>query len=765
MVTRLVQPPDFKAGQLTFEPIPTFTYDGSLAKELKQGSLTEKDALRMLDTMLAIRAFEEMILRLRSQAYPALEGYAYRGPTHLSIGQEAASTGACFALASDDYITSTHRGHGDCVAKGCAVIYSKSEADLRSQYGIEEEGLSREELEERALEQHIFRTIAELFGKADGYCKGRGGGMHIADFASGNLGANAIVGGSAGIATGAGYSIRYRQSGQVCLCIAGDGAYNNGVVMESLNMANMAQFTNELAETKFGVPVVYMVLNNLYGMTGKQRGEVSGLDYLARRAAGFALDNMHAEVVNGMSVLATYDGIARAAKLALEGQGPVMREVITYRYYGHSLSDPRNEYRVREEEEHWKPLDPIATFSAALVEEKILSEDDIKAVKAKAEARNERAAVAAAASPDPDESEVCQYVFTEIPETLPAEAAKPRQKGQIERPKRDKNGTILMKEAINEALAEEMARDNRVITYGEDIADYGGAFKVTKGLLATFGRDRVFNASISEAAICGSAVGAAMTGLRPVVELMYSDFEFQAGDQIFNQAAKWSYMSGGALCVPLVVRTSAGAGKGYGGQHSQSLESHSAHTPGILVAVPSGPYEAKGLLKTAIRANDPVMFVESQELYNMRAEVPEDDYTIPFGQAAIKREGKDLTVVSYGFTLWEVIKAADALERETGLSVEVIDPQTLIPLDLETILDSVRKTGKVMVISQAVKVGSYTAEIASEIESAVFDYLDAPIVRMGAEFAISPQSHVLEHAYLPYEEDILKGMKGLLNVG
>ena len=762
MVTRLVQAPNFKKTELSFQPIPAFQYEGSLAEELKSGRVTEQVAQQMLETMFAIRAFEEMILKLRSQAYPALEGFQYRGPTHLSIGQEAVPTGACFALGQEDLITSTHRGHGDAIAKGCVSIFGKSDDKLREQIGDTRPDTSRADLESAAIEDHAFRTIAELFGKEAGYCKGRGGGMHIADFGSGNLGANAIVGGSVGIATGAGYSIRYRQTGQVVLCFAGDGAYSNGVVLESLNMSSMAQFTNELAQTAFGIPVVYLILNNLYGMTGKQRGEVTGVDYLARRAAGFAMNNMHAEVVWGMNVLSVFDGIKRATELARTGQGPVLREVIAYRYHGHSLSDPRNEYRTREEEEAWKPYDPIDMLSQALIEERIMSQADVKALRGKAEARNERAAVRAAEAADPDASEVCRYVFTESQETaLPAEAAARRQEKEIERPKRQ-DGQLAMREAIREALMEEMARDNRVILYGEDVADYGGAFKVTKGLLDTFGRDRVFNSSISEASICGTAVGAAMTGLRPVVELMYSDFEFQAGDQICNQAAKWSYMSGGALNVPLVIRTSAGAGKGYGGQHSQSLESHSTHTPGLVVVVPSGPYEAKGLLKTAIRSNDPVMFVESQELYGMKAEVPEDDYTIPFGKAAVKRKGDDLTVVSYGFTLWEAMKAAAALEKETGKTAEVIDPQTLIPLDLETIVDSVKRTGKVLVVSQAVKTGSFTGEIACRIEEAVFDYLDAPIVRMGARDAISPQSHVLERAYLPYAEDILASMRKLV---
>jgi len=761
MVTRLVQPPDFKKTELSFQSIPAFQYEGSLANELKGRRITEKVAQQMLETMFAIRVFEEMILKLRSQAYPALEGFQYRGPTHLSIGQEAVPTGACFALGQKDLITSTHRGHGDAIAKGCVSIFGKSDEELRQQIGDGKSGMSRTDLESAAIEEHVFRTIAELFGKEAGYCKGRGGGMHIADFGSGNLGANAIVGGSVGIATGAAYSIRYRQTGQVALCFAGDGAYSNGVVLESLNMSSMAQFTNELAQTAFGVPIVYVILNNLYGMTGKQRGEVTGLDYLARRAAGFAMNNMHAEVVWGMDILSVFDAIKRATDLARTGQGPVLREVIAYRYHGHSLSDPRNEYRTREGEDAWKPYDPIEGHSQATVEEGIMSQADVKEMRAEIEARNERAAVRAAEAPDPDASEVCRYVFTEQETTMPADAAERRQEKEIERPKRQ-DGQLAMREAIREALMEEMARDNRVIVYGEDVADYGGAFKVTKGLLDMFGRDRVFNSSISEASICGTAVGAAMTGLRPVVELMYSDFEFQAGDQIYNQAAKWSYMSGGALNVPLVVRTSAGAGKGYGGQHSQSLESHSAHTPGLIVVVPSGPYEAKGLLKTAIRSNDPVMFVESQELYGMKAEVPEDDYTIPFGKAAVKRKGKDLTVVSYGFTLWEAMKAAAELEKETGKTAEVIDPQTLIPLDLETIVDSVKRTGKVLIVSQAVRTGSFTGEIACRIEEVVFDYLDAPIVRMGARDAISPQSYVLERAYLPYAEDILASMRELV---
>jgi 2-oxoisovalerate dehydrogenase E1 component len=351
---------------------------------------------------------------------------------------------------------------------------------------------------------------------------------------------------------------------------------------------------------------------------------------------------------------------------------------------------------------------------------------------------------------------VTRYVFTdtrcdEVPEefTKVATYADPP---VAER----KDGVITFKEAIREGLVEEMLRDNRVVFYGEDVADYGGAFKVTKGLLETFGRRRVFNTAISEAAIVGTAVGAAMTGLRPVVELMYSDFEFQAGDQLFNQAAKWHYMSGGQTTVPLVVRSSVGAGKGYGGQHSQALEGHACHTPGIYVICPSTPHDAKGLVKSAIRDDNPVLFVESQELYNIKGEVPEEDYLVPIGQAAVRREGKDVTIVAWAMIAHKMMEAGERLAAAHGIEAELIDLRSLIPLDLETVLASVRKTGRCVVACQACRTGNYTAEVASRIQLEAFDYLDAPVVRVGAADAISPQSEVLEKAYLPDVDDLVQ---------
>jgi len=766
MVLEIPALPNFTPTSLEFESIPAFKYDKSLEQEIKEGTLTKKDAIRLYEQMLCIRIFEEMILTVRMNAYEPIKGFEYRGPTHLSIGQEATAAGSCSAINLTDYITSTHRGHGESIAKGCMAICQRSDDQLRAVLGDDAaKANSREELEELALEQHLFRTIAELFGKDAGYCRGRGGGMHIADFSVGHLGANAIVGGSLGIAVGAGLSARYRGTDQVVLCFAGDGAYANGVCLEAMNLASMDQFSNELAKRPFGIPTIFLIVNNMYGMTGQQRGETSSIDYLARRAAGFCQHSMHAEVINGMDPLAVRDAILRAAQVAREGHGPVLREMITYRFQGHSLSDPRNEYRTREEEKAWRAIDPLVTFPQALVEAGVCTEEDLEKMKQKAEERHARAAVRAAESPEPHPDDVAKFLFSNrFDNEVPEENTKVELLSDEPVVKRDAKGRITFKEAIKEALYEEMKRDNRVVIYGEDVADYGGAFKVTKGLLELFGRDRIFNTSISEAGFVGMGVGAAMTNLRPVVELMYSDFEFQAGDQICNQAAKWCYMSGGQTSVPMVIRTSTGAGKGYGGQHSQSVESHSTHTPGLKVAVPSTPYDAKGMLKTAIRDGDPVMFVESQALYNDKAVVPEEEYLVPFGVADIRREGKDITIVAWGFMVKQALSAAEQLKELHGLETEVIDPRTLIPLDIETILRSVKKTGRLIVTSQSCTTGSYTGEVCSQVQRRAFDYLDAPIVRVGAVDAVSPQSYVLETAYLPNAEKVLEAAEKLCNV-
>ena len=747
--------PDFTPRTIDCGRIQAYRYKKSLKAELAAGTITKQEAVDLLEDMLTIREFEEMIVKLRSGAYAACQGFDYRGPTHVSVGQEAVAAGAVAGIAPDDYITSTHRGHGDSIAKGCIAVRAMDPARLKSRLPGTEL-TTRKELVAAALEDHVYKTIAELFGKEEGYCRGRGGGMHIADFTVGHLGANAIVGGGVPIATGAAMAARYMAEGKVVCCFAGDGAYANGVVLESLNWAAQGQFTNHLAKDKaFGLPIIFLVVNNHYGMTGRADDEVAGVDFLARRGAGFAENNMNAEVVNGMNVLAVREAVRRAAEGCRKGKGPYLIEMDTYRYFGHSLTDGRNEYRTREEEAAWKAQDAIEGFVRELTESKILSARKLDELRARGSERNARAAAKAAKAPDPDPADVIRYMYTDtraevVPEKC-REVKIVKEKPEFKRV----DGQLTYRDALKEALFEEMMRDNRVIFYGEDVADYGGAFKLTKGLLEAFGRQRVFNTPISEAAICGTAVGAAMVGLRPVAELMYMDFALMASDAIGNQAAKWHYMSGAKAEISLVIRASVGGGKGYGGQHSQTLESVFAHIPGLYVVYPSTPRDAKGLLKSAIRDNNPIMFVESQLLYTVKGDVPEGDYLIPIGVADVKREGKDLTIVTWGPAVQDALKAADILQAERKVSAEVIDIRSLVPLDLETILASVRKTGKCVVVSQCINTGSFTGEIAANIMAAAFDYLDAPVVRVGAKDGIAPQSHILEAVFLPTAKDIV----------
>jgi len=766
MVLSLDCMPVFTPTTLKAADIPVFTTVSSLAEELKAKTITKAEALSLYDQMSAVRALEEMIYQLRSGAYEPLKGtYEYQGPTHLSIGQEAASVGACSVLNWDDYITSTHRGHGDSMAKGYAAILAMTRVQMDERcryYAIKATASDDEGLRTELLADHIYRSICELFGKEHGYCKGRGGSMHIADFSLGHLGANAIVGGGTPIATGAAYASRYLQDGKVAVCFVGDGAFANGITLESLNMASMPQFENGLQGRKFGVPVIFAILNNLYAMTGQTHGELCDVPYLACRGLGFAQDAMRAEVVNGMDVLSVRKSMRQAVDDARKGQGPIIRELITYRYYGHSLSDPRKAYRRKEEEQAWRDIDPLITYGRQLVECGLATAADLAAMDARAFKRNAEQAVKAAVSPDPDSQALYQYLYaSSTSEQVPAAFAKGHTVGAVDKPKRDKDGLLTYKDAIKEAMIEEMLRDQRVLLYGEDLADYGGAFFVTAGMLETFGRERVFNSSISESAICGTAVGAAMAGLRPIVELMYFDFALQSSDQISNQAAKWHYMSGGARTVPLVIRASAGGGKGYGGQHSQSLESIFCHTPGLRIAIPSTPYDAKGLLKTAIRDDNPVLYVEGQLLYAVKGVVPEEEYTIPFGVAQIRRPGKHVTFVGWSYVVNEAVKAAEILEKQHGISLEVIDARTLVPFDYDTVITSVKKTGRLIVASQAVKVGSFTAEVADTVARRAFDHLDAPVERLGAAASISPQAKGMEKAYLVWAEDIVKTALGM----
>ena len=749
----IIAKPDFKHRKLSFGQVECFSYHKTLKDELAAG-MSKDDAILMYRMMLYIRAFETMIVKLRSGELVPFEGYKFSGATHLSIGQEGVAVGANSALRFDDYITSSHRGHGHSIAKEAYALKGWSKEQL-TQFT---QGISftskKKDLYEQAMEAHLYRTMAEFMGKEEGYCRGRGGGMHIADFNAGHLGANAIVGGSLPIAAGAGISALLQDMDRVTLCFFGDGACNNGVFGESLNMACMEQFKN-------GVPVIFLIENNQFGMSGRCFGEVNGIDFLARRGWAYKLNGMHAEVVNGMDGLAVRDAVSRAVDFCRKGDGPVLLEAMTYRYKGHSLSD-QNLYRSEEEIEAWMCEDALERMKMQLVQANVMGPEEVEKMQEEHFQQLEEITLAAARSPYPEPQTIYEGLYSDsTSEVVPAEYKTTVYNKDAIRSYRDNQGRMPQRRAIMEGLTEEMLRDKRVIVYGEDVAEYGGAFAVTAGLIEIFGRERVFNTAISEATICGSAVGMAMTGMRPVVELMYIDFILMSMDQIGNQAAKNKYMFGGKAKVPMVLRIAIGGGKGYAGQHSQSLEAIATQVPGLIVVAPSTAADAKGLIKTAIRDDNPVVFLEHQLLYGDRDPVPEGEHLVPLGKAAIQREGTDVTLISYSY-MAKIIRQAAELLAEKGISAEVIDLRSLVPLDVDALVSSVKKTNYAAVVCQAPHTGCYGEHVVNEIQKKAFDYLDGPVELIAAHDVPPPMAPTLEEEFMPNPQKVCDRVMAML---
>jgi len=676
--------------------------------------LTKEKAIDILRQMWEIRMFEDRVSDL-------LGRNIIKGASHLYAGQEAVAVGAISVLRDDDLITSAHRGHGHCHARGAAIAKT-----------------------EDAKQEHYNKMMAELCGRETGYCSGRGGSMHIADVEKGNLGATGIVGGNLPVATGAALALQMQETERVVLCFFGDGAAQTGNFHESLNMASL-----------WSLPVVFIVENNLYGMSVPLQNSAANVDIASR---AYAYD-MPGEAVDGMDPLAVREQVSRAVERARQGEGPSLIECQTYRWYGHSRSDPRA-YRTKEEEAAWKARDPILNFAAWLVQNKFATEKEIDALEEQVEDALDAATEFALASAMPPPEELENFVYAPFKWTK-SDYARERELRAV--CKRGGSGTrkILYAEALQEAAREEMLRDPSVFIMGEDIGLYGGAYGATRGLVDEFGLERVRDTPISEATIGGAAVGAAMAGMRPIAEIMYIDFTPLAMDQIANQGAKNRFMFGGKTIVPMVIRTEGGAGRSIAAHHSQSLEALWTHFPGIYVVMPSTPFDAKGLLKAAIRDDNPVMFIEHKMLYGLEGYVPEEDYVIPYGVADVKREGSDVTVVTYSRMVHRALDAADELAKE-GISVEVIDLRTLKPLDMETVAASVKKTGRVVGLTEAYKTGSFISELAIRIQEDVFDWLDAPVVRVAAADVPVPMAETLEDAAIPNVAAIIAGIRQVL---
>jgi pyruvate/2-oxoglutarate/acetoin dehydrogenase E1 component/TPP-dependent pyruvate/acetoin dehydrogenase alpha subunit len=667
---------------------------------IEEQALTKEELMTYLRQIMEIRALENNIATLLGKA-------VLKGASHLYAGQEAVAVGAVGALRDDDLVTSTHRGHGHAHAHGDKAAKTPE-----------------------TKQEHFNKMMAEVLGKSGGYCKGKGGSMHIADVEHGNLGATGIVGGNIPVAVGAALAQKLQGSDRVVLCFFGDGASNTGNFHEALNMASL-----------WDLPLVFVVENNQYAMSTPW-AKASKLPNIADRACAYGIPG---EVVDGMDALAVRGAVAKAAERARRGEGPTLIEAKTYRWYGHSHSDPRA-YRTREEEAEWKQRDPITVLREDMKVVGLLTDAEFEQLDAAVEDKLGKAMAYSEASPEPDPGELCTDVYAPSKFTQADVEAERRLRERVRNAPTMR--VISYAQALQEAMREEMLRDARVFIMGEDVGLYGGAYGATRGLSVEFGDWRVIDTPISEATIGGAAVGAAMAGMRPIAEIMYVDFTPLAMDQIANQGAKNRYMFGGKTTVPMVIRTEGGAGRAIAAHHSQSLESLWTHFPGIYVVMPSTPYDAKGLLKAAIRDDNPVMFIEHKMLYGTKGPVPEEEYLIPLGVADVKRVGKDITLVTYSRMVLRALEAAEILAKE-GIDVEVIDLRTLKPLDIETVVASVKKTGRLAGVTEAYENTSFINEVMIQVNDLAFDWLDAPMVRVAAANVPVPRAEVLEDLAIP----------------
>jgi pyruvate/2-oxoglutarate/acetoin dehydrogenase E1 component/TPP-dependent pyruvate/acetoin dehydrogenase alpha subunit len=681
---------------------------------IEEQELSREEVLGYLRQMMEIRALENQIAEFLGKA-------VLKGASHLYAGEEAVAVGAVGALSDNDLVTSTHRGHGHAHAHG-----DKFAKTLE------------------AKQEHYNKMMAEVMGRATGYCKGKGGSMHIADVQHGNLGATGIVGGNIGVATGAALAEKMKGSDKVVLCFFGDGASNEGSFHEALNMASI-----------WNLPVVFVCENNMYGMSVPW-ATVTKLPDTASRACAYGIPGV---VVDGMDALAVHGAVKTAVDRARKGEGPTLVECKTYRYFGHSHSDPRV-YRTKEEEAEWKKRDPINGLRDGLEAIGWLKEEEFDKMDEAVQDKLATAVKFAESSPEPLPDQLETDVFAPLKTTQTDIDTDKRLRAEM-REHPDKFKQISYAQALVDAMREEMKRDEHVFCLGEDIGLYGGAYGATRGLFQEFGKWRVLDTPISEAGIGGAAVGAAMAGMRPVAEIMYVDFTPLAMDQVANQGAKNRYMFGGHTSVPMVVRSEGGAGRAIAAHHSQSLESLWTHFPGIYVVMPSTPYDAKGLLKAAIRDDNPVMFIEHKMLYKEKGPVPEEEYIIPLGVADIKRPGKDITIVTYSRMVLRALEAAEALAKE-GIDVEVIDLRCLKPLDIDTIVTSVKKTGRLVGVTESYENTSFINEVMMQINELAFDYLDAPMVRVASANVPVPRSEVLEDLAIPNTKRVIEACRKVI---
>lgn len=688
----------------------------------------------LLGTMLAqlhvIRAFEETVLDL------AGEGLVH-GPAHSSIGQEGGAVGSIVGLRSADAVNGSHRGHHQFLAKALTHVSG----------GVIDPSAPITPKISRVLQ----RTLAEILGLAQGYCRGRGGSMHLQWFEAGALGTNAIVGG--GVPMGAGNSWAQKHSGTTDLTISyfGDGSSQIGSVLEAMNLAAV-----------WKLPFCFFIENNLYAVSTRV-DEITADTRLSVRGQGFGIPGWR---VDGMDPLAVHLATEQAATRMRSGDGPAVIEAEVYRFFHQNGPYPGSAfgYRDKDEEQRWRGRDPLEKTAAQMIRLGLIDEAGVADLRDASKAAMHDA-VSQLLEPTtdgkrqirpqlwPDPGFVNVGVRGDASELSSWDVLEPTRHDGSWRPAK-------FIEAVSGVMDRRMAEDERIVIFGEDVHRLGGGTNgATKGL-AKYGEHRLVGTPISENAFTGLAAGLALDGrFRPVVEFMYPDFMWVAADQVFNQIGKARHMFGGDNPVPLVLRTKVAMGSGYGSQHLMDPAGIFATSPGWRIVAPSTAADYVGLMNAALALQDPVLVIEHVDLYGTADQLPEGDldYIIPPGTAAIRRAGSDVTVISY---LSMVGHCLEAIEQ-TGVDAELIDLRWLdrASIDWDTIEASVRKTNAVLIVEQGARGTSYGGWLADELQRRLFDWLDQPIERVSGEEASPSISRVLERAAIARTEEVVAGLE------
>ena len=782
-----------KSGKITYKPTPVNAYAKTVSEELAEKNYKKEDLVRIFHDMAVIREYETMLNSIKTtNAYNGID-YNNPGPAHLSAGQEAAAVGQAYILDKDDFVFGSHRSHGEIIAKAFSAIEKCTDAELREMMEKYMDGkvlrvcekfsgFEKYSVKEQAQFYFLYGTLAEIFAKETGFSCGLGGSMHAFFIPFGIYPNNALVGGSADIALGAALFKKINRKKGIAIANIGDASMGCGPVWEAMMMSAMDQYRELWGdEMKGGLPLIFNFFNNQYGMGGQTNGETMGYKILARAGAGVNPDQMHSERVDGYNPLAVIEAYKRKYRILEEKKGPVLLDILTYRYSGHSPSDSST-YRTPEEIKAWQEIDPMVTYRKNLVDAKVERdgkfEEMLEAVKAQM-TEVVKLAVDPELSPrmnltaHPDAIEKLMFSNQKVVkmEDRAPDVLTPKEENfrvqQIAKKIRfgfdesgkpvSKNKVYQVRDALFEAIIDKFYEDPTLVAYGEENRDWGGAYAVYRGLTEALPYHRLFNSSISEAAIVGSAVGYAMCGGRALVELMYMDFLGRAGDEVFNQLSKWQAMTHGELKMPVVVRVSVGSK--YGAQHSQDWAALCAAIPGLKVVFPVTPYDCKGLMTAALNGTDPVIFMESQRLYDFGEQfheggVPEGSYEIEIGEPDVKIKGSDITILTVGATLYRAMDAVKILKEKYNLSAELIDARSIVPFNYEKVVESVKKTGKIVLASDACERNSVLKDMAANISEMCFDYLDAPPVVVGAKNWITP-AYELDHDFFPQASWIL----------